>query len=47
MNERNMDNYTQLEEYYRKEQKKIWRTINATKPAIYWSNSAEVDINKN
>lgn len=38
MDKHNISTYLQLSNYYRKEQKKIWRNITAFKKAIYWAN---------
>lgn len=40
MTTQNMTVYKDLETYYRRRQKSIWRTISPTKKAIYWANEA-------
>ncbi|EAR96206.1 glycosyl hydrolase family 20 beta-N-acetylhexosaminidase family protein (macronuclear) [Tetrahymena thermophila SB210] len=39
MNQNNISTYTDLQNYYRKNQVNIWKSINATKPAIFWADS--------
>lgn len=36
-----IDNYTELEKYYRKRQKQNWRSISAKKSVIYWADQAK------
>ena len=38
MTAHNLEDYTDLEVYYRQRQKKIWRNITGHKKAIYWAN---------
>jgi hexosaminidase len=42
MKDNNIKTYEELSIYYRKSQKKLWRTISPKKKVIYWTNP---DIN--